>query len=178
MWDNIVLEIINLRWLICTYVVIIVAFCILYWIGTAKFQWSFFKIRCFGALYHVSAKNRIAITLAMGRYLFILISAILCSYTGIYHVAILLVFSLMINVIEVNIKKLLGDLAIYMAVFAILLLQNILYHYYVQVERSLIIITMVILLGIFTALYSTYHFIVSYDEILKKEMKEKGILTQ
>ena len=176
MWDNIVLEIYNLRWLISAYVITVVAFCAFFWANTVRFRWSRSKIRYFGAIYHVSSRTRIAITFALGRYAFILVSVVLCAYTGIYHMAVLLVFSLAINVIEVDIKRIFGDVAVYIAVFAIMLLESILYKYYIQMERAAGIMAMVVLLGIFVALYSTYNFIISYDRILKNEMKAKNIV--
>ena len=175
MWDNVVLEIYNLRWLISAYVLAVVLMCAFFWLQTARFRWTRSKIRYFGMLYRVSTRTRLAVTLALGRYMFILVSVVLCTYTGIYHVAVLLVFSLAINVIEVDIKKIFGDLVVYAAIFAIMLFESILYQYYFQVEKSAAVIIMVVFLGIFAALYSTYSFITSYDRILKNEMKSRDI---
>lgn len=174
MWDNIVLEIYNLRWLISAYVIAIVVACFLFWLGTSGFAWTKTKIRIFGVLYDLSEKSKAAATFAFGRYIFIIVSTVMCSYTGIYHMAVLLIFSLTICILEVDFKNIFGDIAVYIAVYAIMMLESIMYKYYIQVENSAVIMVMTVMLGIFVSLYSTYHLIVSYDRILKKEMEAKG----
>ena len=84
------------------------------------------------------------------------------------------IFSLTICILEVDFKSIFGDVAVYIAVYAIMMLESIMYKYYIQVENSAVIMVMTVLLGIFVSLYSTYHLIVSYDRILKKEMEAKG----
>ena len=85
-----------------------------------------------------------------------------------------MIFSLTICILEVDLKNVFGDVAVYIAVYAIMMLESIMYKYYIQVENSAVIMVMTVMLGIFVSLYSTYHLIVSYDRILKKEMEAKG----
>lgn len=169
MIDNILIEILNFKWLIIAYIGVTLLACMGIWIYTAKFNWSKNKMRIFGLLYRLEGKKRTAVVLIWGRFLFVLITAVFCGNIGVYHTVVLIIFTAIINIVQVDYKGLFGDMGVYLAISAIAFVQSMLYHYFIEVDKLWAIMAMVILLGIFEVLYGTYNMLVSYNKIITKE---------
>lgn len=172
MFNNILLEIINLRWFIITYVVAVLLVYIFFWFRTRSFDWNKGNVRWFGVLYGLPAVCRVLLGLSLGRFFIIMVSAFLCKSTGIYQLAVLLVLTIIINCILVDYKGIFAELISYLGIFGILFLQRVIYMYYLQVEQNWTLMVMVVLMGIFAVLYATFGMVRMMDKIMKKDMEK------
>lgn len=169
MIDNIILEIVRDKWIIAAYVAGIVLMCAGFWALTAKFKWSKGKIRLFGLFYGLNRSSGVCIALIFGRYFFLLINAVFCTYAGIGSIVVLILLSAAINLLQSNLRSFAAEAALYSVLGVILILEQLLYGYYKSVENSWMILSMVVLLGCFVGLYGTYNLIISFERVLKKE---------
>ena len=169
MIDNIVLEIVRDKWIIAAYVAGIVLLCAGFWALSAKFRWSKGKIRLFGLFYGLNGSSGVCIALILGRYFFLLINAVFCTYAGIGSIVVLILLSAAINLLQSNLRSFAAEATLYPVLGVILILEQLLYGYYKSVENSWMILSMVVLLGCFVSLYGTYNLIISFERVLKKE---------
>lgn len=170
MFNDVLLEIAGLRYVIITYIALILLTCVIFWIATRSFDWSKGNVRCFGLLYGMPGAARTVLALSLGRFFLVVVSAVLCERTGIHQLAMLLVLTLVINVILVDYKGLFLEVFSYLGTFAILFLQRLLYLYYQQVEHSWAMMAMAVLMGLFAVLYATYGMVRMVDKIMKRDM--------
>ena len=169
MIDNIVLEIVRDKWIIAAYVAGIVLMCAGFWALSAKFRWTKGKIRLFGLFYGLNKSSGVCIALILGRYFFLLINAVFCTYAGIGSIVVLILLSAAINLLQSNLRSFAAEATLYPVLGVILILEQLLYGYYKSVENSWMILSMVVLLGCFVSLYGTYNLIISCERVLKKE---------
>lgn len=159
-------EIINYRWVIVIYCIIIVLFCAILWALTTRFSWKTKGIVPFALMYDLSKKQAIEFALLMGRACFVLTSAIVCRNINVGYLVILCLFSLAIFILNRDLKGLFINLLNSLAVFVLLYVQSSLLNYYQTIESLTIIFVMLIMIGVFCVLYSLLQLLNAYEGIL------------
>lgn len=169
MLDNIIDEIINLKWVVVIYSIIIILVCGLIWLSTKDFAWVRKKTTPFAILYNLNKKQVITFALILGRLCFVLTSAIFCKYINLGYLAVLFMFSLIILFLTKDIESFITSILNCFAIFVLLYLQNSLYNYYLNIERLGIVVVMLIMIGIFAVLYTALQSISSYERLLENK---------
>ena len=159
-------EIINYRWVIVIYCIIIVLFCAILWALTTKFSWKTKGIIPFALLNNLSKKQAVEFALLMGKTCFVLTSAIVCEHINISYLIILCIFSIFILVLNRKIKTFLINVVNDFAIFVLLYVQSSLLNYYQTIESLTVIFVMLIMIGVFCVLYSILQLLNAYEGIL------------
>lgn len=167
MIDDIINEIINLKWVVVIYSIIIILVCSLIWLFTKDFAWVKKKTTPFAILYNLGKKYVIAFALILGRLCFVLSSAIFCNYINLGYLIVLLIFSLIILLLTKDVKTFITSILNSIAIFVLLYLEKSLYSYYLNIERLGIVIVMLAMIGLFAVLYTTLQSISSYERLLE-----------
>ena len=166
-------EILNLKWVIVTYVVATVAFYFLYAAITKKFAWKLGKIRTFGVVYNLERPFLIAFAVLICRLLFVIITAIRIKDTGLQTLIALILMTVVICFTDFKVKNLIKQVFTYVLIFGTLLLQSMLWHYYMEVERFWVAMAVCVFLGVFASIYAVYDAITSYNEFYGSDDKNR-----
>ena len=159
-------QIANLRWVVVVYSVIIILICGIIWFNTRNFTWQNKRKTSFAMLYNLKQKGAISFALLLGRFCFVLTSAIFCKYINIGYLAVLIAFCLILVALTLDVKEFVSNIVNSVLIFAILFLEKTLFDFYTSVESVMAILLMVIMMGIFVVLYSFLQTINSYDRLL------------
>ena len=173
MTDALFQEILDLKWVIISYVALTVLLYFLFAIFTKKFLWSKGKINTYGILYNLSTGAQMAFAVIICRYAFVIITALRVKDTGLQTLIALIAMTAVICIPGFEIKRSLRQAVTYIAIFGILLLESLLWHYYMEVERFWVAKAVFIFLGVFASLYGTYDAITSYRELYGKVADSK-----
>lgn len=173
MTDALFQEILDLKWVIISYVALTVLLYFLFAIFTKKFLWSKGKINTYGILYNLSTGAQMAFAVIICRYAFVIITALRVKDTGLQTLIALIAMTAVICIPGFEIKRSLRQAVTYIAIFGILLLESLLWHYYMEVERFWVAMAVYIFLGVFASLYGTYDAITSYRELYGKASGSK-----
>lgn len=160
-------EIANLKWYVIIYAIAAIVFCALIYLGTREFDWSFKKIRFFAVLYNLNKRGLIAVSLILGRFVYVICMAVLGGSEGFWDLLVLLLFTIVIAIISRSAKTLIQILS-YAAVFAITLTENMLTQFYRDVDSNVMIAVVAVFFGIFAVLYACYQTLTAYNNVMVK----------
>ena len=165
MFDDVINSIIELRWSVLIYSLIIIFVCAIYWLKTRKFEWKKSKVTTFALLYNLTKTKAIIIALVIGRLCFVLTCAIFCRNINISHLIVFVLFSLIILVLSKNFRLFVNNFLNSIAIFFLLFIESSLYNYYLTIENITVVLAMVIMIGVFSVLYTTLQVISTYETI-------------
>ena len=167
MLDNVIDEIINLKWVVVIYSLIIILACGIIWLSTKEFSWLKKNTTAFALFYNLSKPQVIAFALIIGRLCFVLCSAIFCKYVNLGYLVVFVLFAIIIALLTKDVKTFISSLLNSVAIFVILYLERSLYNYYLTVERLWLVIAMLVMMGLFAVLYSALQSINAYERIIE-----------
>ena len=173
MTDALFQEILSLKWVIVSYVALTSALYILFVIMTKRFLWSRGKINAYGVLYNLSTGAQMAFAVIICRFAFVIITALRIKDTGIQTFIAFILMTAVIVIPGFEIKKAVRQIITYIAVSGILLLESLLWHYYMEVERFWVAMAVCVFLGLFACLYAAYDALISYKELYGKASKSE-----
>ena len=170
--DRIVSEIINIRWLIITFIVVGVILFLIMWFGLSEFGFSKGKIKLFSMLYGFKAKDCIYVALIVCRFIYIVFFSIYNKDFTVEYLIPLLIMTLLINLLLKDYFNMITGTFSSIAVYVIIYLQASLRTFYLEVESDPLILIMIILLIVFTILFAVYSLISAYNHLLTIDRKD------
>ena len=168
MINELLAELNNIKWFAISEILLIVLLYGAYWFLTNKFYWQKIKLVLFGFLYNLDRKQAICLALSISRLLFVLFSSIFCFDINLGHFIVLEITTMIILILDKDIKSFISNLATFAVIFALLFIQSALYNYYHQVDNYWIVMFMLIMIGAFVVITTSINTINSYEKMLDK----------
>lgn len=170
MLEDILYKIGNLKWMMLFHLLATIIVCGYFYLATRKFSWNRKIFIHFAYLYNLSINEVIAVALLLGRFLFVVTSVIFCKDVFVGYYLILVIFALLIGLFAKDYKLLPGGILYFLVLYILMYIQSQLLVFYSTIDKSWVIIFMVISLGIFVVLSTLYISIGVYESITKKRI--------
>ena len=165
MLQHILLAILEYKWMVLIYVLVAVIFCGAIYIFARDFKWERSKVTAFAILYDLDLSGQICLGLLLGRFALVAVETAFGGSTGLWDLIAMELLTIAIVISSRDWKALLQLLS-YGAVFAISLLENMMFEYYRNVEADPLIPFVGAMFGLFAFLYAVHQSIVSYERLL------------
>lgn len=173
MFNTVISEIANLKWLIITMIIVCSLLCLIMFIGLRKFNWKRSKVRIFSLLYGLNTKDCICLSLMITRCIYVIYLAIDSNNITVDYLITLIIISMLIPILERDYLDIVTNILTSIAIYIILYLQSSLRYFYRYVESDAIVFIMIVALCIFTILYSIYSLVSSYNHMIVLHRKDK-----
>lgn len=175
MLDQIIYEIVNLKGLIITSVVVsAIIFTVIYFLLN-KFSWNIFRVKTFSLLCNFNLIDCICLGIILSRFIYVVYFSIDNSNIGVEHLITLLLMSIIICLLQKDFINLATNIFSSLVIYVIIYLSSTLKYFYYNVESDLVVIIMAIMLMIFSILFAIYSLISSYNHLLIRDKKSKNL---
>lgn len=163
--EQLLRAILEYKWYVVIFAAAAVLFCGIIFFMTRGFDWSRRKIRAFAIFYNLNPNGRVALSLLLGRLVFIFCMVVFGGSEGMWDLLVLLIFCIAIAISARSWKELLHVIS-YAAVYIVSLMENLFIGFYKDVDGSVIILIVGITFGVFAVLFSLYQSLSSYNNLL------------
>lgn len=174
MFDVVVNEIVNLKWLIISMIAVIAILFVVMYFGLSKFNWNKGKVRIFSIFYGLTTKDVICFALMVSRCLYIIYLSIFNENISVEYLIPLVLISIIISILEKDYLTIITGIFTSVAVYVIIYLESSLHYFYNYVEKDIFVLLMLIMLTIFTILFAIYTLVSSYNHMIT--LNKKGSL--
>lgn len=174
MIDAVLYEIGNLKWTFVIDFVIAVLLCAILLIITTKFNWNKRTVRFFGILYNLNYKQAISFGLIVSRICFVITNSISLESIGWGHLTVLFLYSVGMLILNGNFVIFINEIVSFTIIFFLQYIEMSLYGFYLRVDSHIVVLLMVILIGIFSVLYSIQQSLNSYESIISKNLEPRN----
>lgn len=176
MLDRIISEVLNLKWLIISFIVIGIILYLLVFFSTRSFKWDDKKVYFFSMLYGLDTYECIIVGTLITRLFYIIYISIFNNNISVEYLIPLVIMSAIISAFQKDWIGLGTGIVGSIAVYSIVYLESSLKFFYTNVETDVTILLMIIFLTIFSVLFAIFNFISSYNSlIINKNKKKKTI---
>ena len=168
MQDRIVAEILDLRYLILSFIATGAVLYSVFWFALSKFKWKKYKVRVFSLLYGLNKIQLDCVGILVTRLIYVFYCICYNRNFSIKYLIPLVLMSAMVGILQKEFLAIFGGIVSSFALYIIIYLEFTLISFYLDVERYWLVLVMAILLGLFCALYNLYSFISSYNHLISK----------
>lgn len=170
MIDLVLYEIGKMKWVIVVYCVIAIFLYGLFMFITREFAWTKKKARAFAFLYNLRQKEAIALSLVIGRAIFVLTCAIMHTSMTLGHLICFVLYSAGILACTKNLSLFASNLINYVLVFFLLYIESALVNYYYTIDTFWVVMVMAVNIGLFSVFETALQSISSYEMIVKRRV--------
>lgn len=172
MIDAVLYEIGRLKWTFVIDFSIAIFLCSILLLLTTKFAWKRRAVRFFGLLYNLNEKQAICVGILLARICFVLTNAIYVNSISWGHLAVFIILEICILLFNLDIGLFISDTICFTVIFFLQYIEMSLYQFYQTIDSGLVILLMVIMIGIFSVLYSVQQTLNAYDKIMSKNLRK------
>ena len=172
MWSEFVACLLKLKWFMVAEAVFGIALVIAFEVLLRNFKWNPNKIRVFGLFFQLQRRERVLIGLLLSKYIFIVSNLVFCVNLEWIHFIALELFVIWYNAVKMSPLGLVADTAVAGITFGGMLTANVLYQYLQQVIFDREVLVIMLCLGLFILLYSTYSMVLGIEKIMFEEISQ------
>lgn len=171
MQDSIIAEILDLKYLIVTFIISGAILYSFFWFVLDRFKWKKGKVRLFSLLYGLDTIQLACIGVLVTRFIFVFYCIVYNRSFGLPYLVALCAMSVAIGILQKEFSSVFSGFLSSFAIYIIIYIEYTLISFYLDAERYWVVLVMAIMLGIFCSLYNIYSLISSYNHLISKEYK-------
>lgn len=173
MLDKIINEVLNLKWLIISFILIGVIIYLVVFLTTKSFEWNNRKVHFFSLLYGLNTYECIVVGTLLTRLIYVVYISIINQNISVEYLIPLVIMSIVISFFQKDWLGLGTGVVGSIAIYSIVYLESSLKDFYTNVESDITILLMIIFLTIFSVLFAIFNFISSYNGLIVNKNKKK-----
>lgn len=171
MQDSIIAEILDLKYMIVTFIISGAILYSFFWFVLDRFKWKKGKVSFFSILYGLTPVQLIVTGIIVTRFIYIFYCIFSNGSFDLKYLFPLALMSILIGLLQKELLPSFGGAVSSVAVYVIIYLKYTLANFYFEVEKYWLVLVMAVLLGTFCGLYNIYSTLSSYNHLISKEYK-------